>query len=74
MVNASIEQVFIFAVDVEQDIEATIVTYWQEGSTYVVSKKLEGEDVRVLVYENNNILVGSWGFYHAAGITFKAKK
>jgi hypothetical protein len=39
-----------------------------------VSKAVEGEDVKVTVYENSNYLIGAWEFYHAAGISFHAKK
>lgn len=55
-------------------MEAIIVVYWEEGDTFAVSRKAEGEEIRVLVYEDSKNLVGSWGFYHAGGISFHAKK
>lgn len=51
-----------------------MVTYWKEGETFISSKVQKEEEIRVLVYEDNNRLVGNWGFYYTTGIAFHAKK
>lgn len=64
----------MFAVDVDEEMEAMIVVYWEKDDTYLPSSVVTGEEVEVKVFEDGRRLVGSWSFYHAAGISFHAKK
>ena len=51
-----------------------IIVYWEQDNTYIMGSAKEGEQIRVTVYEDGRTLIGSWTFYHAAGIQFHAKK
>lgn len=74
LLHTSEQQEFVFAVETDEDMEAMIIVYWEEDETYVLGSVREGEEIKVAVYEDGQRLIGSWSFYHAAGIQFHARK
>lgn len=74
VVEPSEERELIFAAEIDEDMEAMVVVYWEKDDTFVVGSVREGEEVSVWVYEDGRRLIGSWSFYHAAGIKFHAKR
>ena len=58
----------------EQQVKMTIHTYWQQGKIYISSEYKQGENLRVLVYEDQNRILLDNKFYVTWGIKFTAKK
>ena len=58
----------------EDEIKATMHTYWQQGKIYISSEYKEGENLRILVYEDDHRIILDQKFYVTWGIKFTAKK
>ena len=74
LLHPELEQTFIFAVDVDQEIEASVLVYWDYEGTYVISKKAVGEEVKIQIYQNSRTLIKELTLYHTSGIQFHARK
>jgi hypothetical protein len=58
----------------KEEIKGTLYTYWRDGNIYVSSESREGENLRVLIYEDNTRIISDFKFYVAYGFKFEAEK
>lgn len=52
----------------------SIGMYWKENNVYVGPEYREGENLRVLIYEDNNRILIDNKFYIVHGLKFQAEK
>ena len=50
IINSLIDQEFVFAVDVDEDMEIVMHSYYDKDGNFIVINKTEGEEVKVSVY------------------------
>lgn len=49
-------------------------TYWREQNVYISSEYRDGENIRVLIYEDNYRIIVDLKFYITYGFLFQAEK
>ena len=65
---------FIVKTQESEEIKITLHTYWKQQNIYVSSEYREGENMRVLVYEDNYRILSDHKFYTTWGLEFTAEK
>lgn len=65
---------FILKPQLDHEIKFEMHVYWKQDNIYVSAEYKEGEEVRVIVYENNQRVVLDREFYMTTGFTFNAQK
>jgi len=56
-----------------EEVKAVMHTYWREQNVYISSEFREGENIRVLVYEDNYRIIHDLKFYVSYGFQFVAE-
>jgi hypothetical protein len=59
---------------VDQDVKCEIYVYWKEANIFISSEYRQGEEVRVLVYEDDQRILYDQSFYMVNGFTFTVRK
>ena len=65
---------FILKPQVDHEIKFELHVYWKQENVYVSAEYKEGEEIRVIVYENDNKVVLDREFYMTTGFTFNSIK
>ncbi len=65
---------FILKPQVDHEIKFEMHVYWRQENVYVSAEYREGEEIRVIVYEDNQRVLLDREFYMTTGLTFAAKK
>ena len=65
---------FLVGVENNVEVKATMHTYWRQDNIYISSEYREGENMRVLVYEDNYRIILDQKFYSTWGFKFNAEK
>jgi hypothetical protein len=48
--------------------------YWKEGNVFISSEYRENEDVRIIIYEDQQRIIYDNKFYMVNGLSFNVKK
>lgn len=64
---------FVIKTTHDEEIKANLHIYWRQENVYISPDYLEGEVVRVLVYEDNYRILLDKSFYVMYGIRFRAE-
>ncbi len=59
---------------VDQDVKCELYVYWKEANIFISSEYREGEEVRVLVYEDEQRILVDKSFYMVDGFNFAVRK
>ena len=65
---------FILKPQVDHEIKFEMHVYWRQDNVYVSAEYREGEEIRVIVYEDNQRVLLDREFYITTGFTFYARK
>ena len=65
---------FILKPQVDHEIKFELHVYWKQENVYVSAQYKEGEEIRVIVYENDNRVILDREFYMTTGFTFNSIK
>jgi hypothetical protein len=65
---------FILKPQMDHEIKFELHVYWRQENVYVSAEYREGEEIRVIVYEDNQRVLLDREFYMTTGFTFSATK
>ena len=65
---------FVLKPSVDHEYKFEMHMYWKKENVYVTAEYKEGEEVRVIVYEDNQRVLLDREFYMTTGFTFQGKK
>lgn len=65
---------FILKPQLDHEVKFEMHVYWKQDNVYVSAEYREGEEIRVIVYEDNQRVLLDREFYMTSGFTFAAKK
>ena len=65
---------FILKPQLDHEIKFELHSYWKQENVYVSAEYKEGEEIRVIVYEDNQRVILDREFYMTTGFTFNALK
>lgn len=64
---------FVLKPSVSQDIKFELHNYWKQENVYVSAEYREGEEIRVIVYENQQRVLLDREYFMTTGFSFKAE-
>ena len=65
---------FIIKPSIDHEIKFEMHVYWKQENVYVSAEYREGEEIRIIVYEDNQRVLLDREFYMTTGFGFMAKK
>lgn len=73
-VKAKTSEDFILQVDHDHTIRGILAVYWLQDGVYLEASHEQGEEIRLLIYENRRQLLANEFFFKASGFSFEARK
>jgi hypothetical protein len=65
---------FVLKPAVTQETKIEMHVYWKEENVYTSSRYSEGEEIRVIVYEDNQRVIIDRQFYIETGFSFQSRQ
>jgi hypothetical protein len=65
---------FVLIPSLSKEIKFELHNYWKQENVYISAEYREGEEIRVIVYEDNQRVILDREYYMTTGFSFQANK